>query len=86
MSKRTLMLARVLLFISIGSGVPSRPALAWGDEGHNIIALIAERFLIPAAGSKVRALLAADPDDLRCMTSQMRQPGQTDIGTPIGSA
>src|SRR5882762_8232737 len=64
MSKRTLMLARVLLFISIGSGVPSRPVLAWGDEGHKIIALIAERFLNPAVRSDVSALLAADPDDL----------------------
>ena len=26
----------------------SRPALAWGDEGHEVVALIAQSFLDPA--------------------------------------
>lgn len=42
----------------------SCPALAWGDEGHEVIALIAEAHLDPAVRTKVRALLAADPDPL----------------------
>ena len=42
----------------------SVPALAWGDEGHEVIALIAQSHLDPAVQKKVRALLAADTDDL----------------------
>jgi hypothetical protein len=41
-----------------------RPAFAWGDEGHEIIALVAERFLDPAVREKIDAMLAADPDNL----------------------
>ncbi len=40
----------------------ARPAMAWGDEGHEIIALIAQTHLDPAVRKKVGALLAADPD------------------------
>ena len=58
-------------------------ALAWGDEGHKIIALIAQSQFDPAAQKKVRALLAADTDDpdharhLRCLdvAGQAGQPG-----------
>jgi hypothetical protein len=39
-------------------------ALAWGDEGHEIVALIAEHFLEPAVKAKIDAMLAADTDDL----------------------
>ena len=39
---------------------PMRSALAWGDEGHETIALIAEHYLTPAAKAQVDALLAAD--------------------------
>jgi hypothetical protein len=35
-------------------------ARAWGDEGHETIALIAEHYLTPAANAQVDALLAAD--------------------------
>jgi hypothetical protein len=35
------------------------PASAWGDEGHEIIALIAQAYLSPAASRQVNALLAA---------------------------
>jgi len=41
-----------------------RLALAWGDEGHEIIALVAERLLDPSVRDKITAMLAADPDDL----------------------
>lgn len=39
-------------------------AHAWGDEGHEIVASIAARYLTAAAAAKVNALLAADPDRL----------------------
>jgi hypothetical protein len=41
-----------------------RPAFAWGDEGHKVIALIAEHYLDPAVRSKVTTLLSADTDPL----------------------
>ena len=40
------------------------PAMAWGDEGHEVIALIAQARLDPAVRKKVGALLAADTDSL----------------------
>lgn len=40
------------------------PAKAWGDEGHEIVALIARSYLDPVARKKVNALLAADTDPL----------------------
>jgi hypothetical protein len=40
------------------------PALAWGDLGHEVTALIAYRHLTPTAKAKVDALLAADTDTL----------------------
>src|SRR5262249_12580125 len=39
-------------------------AAAWGDEGHEIVGVIAYGFLKPAARQKVDALLAADRDRL----------------------
>jgi hypothetical protein len=40
------------------------PAQAWGNAGHEVVALIAERDLKPAARQKVFALLAADTGTL----------------------
>ena len=48
---------------AVGLEAP-HPAFAWGVEGHEIIALIAERYLDPAVRAKVAALLAADTDTL----------------------
>jgi hypothetical protein len=42
----------------------SVPAAAWGDDGHEAVALIAQAYLDPAVRQKVNALLAADPDSL----------------------
>lgn len=39
-------------------------AMAWGQEGHKTVALIAEHFLDPAVKERVDTILAADPDDL----------------------
>jgi hypothetical protein len=38
-------------------------ARAWDDQGHRIVALVAEHYLDPAAKQKVEAMLAADPDN-----------------------
>ena len=42
---------------------PIRPRLG-GDEGHEIIALVADRFLDPAVREKIAAMIAADTDNL----------------------
>jgi hypothetical protein len=39
-------------------------AQAWGDQGHRIIALIAERYLDATARTQLRAMLASDTDSL----------------------
>jgi hypothetical protein len=41
-----------------------RQALAWGDEGHQVVALIAQSFLDADVRRRINALLAADTDDL----------------------
>src|SRR5258708_23192430 len=41
-----------------------RPALAWGDDGHKVVALIAQSFLQADVRKRVNALLAADTDSL----------------------
>ncbi len=46
------------------NAVWSSPVWAWGDEGHEVIALIAQSRLDPAARKNVDALLAADTDTL----------------------
>ncbi len=42
----------------------STAALAWGDDGHKVVALIAEHYLTPTAKRQVDALLASDTDNL----------------------
>jgi hypothetical protein len=39
-------------------------ALAWGDEGHEIVGLIAEHYLTPTVRQKVDAILAQDKSGL----------------------
>ena len=41
-----------------------RTALAWGDDGHKVVALIAQSFLDTDVRKRVNALLAADTDSL----------------------
>jgi len=40
------------------------PAFAWGDDGHEIVGLIADHYLEPAVRVKVQALLASDATQL----------------------
>src|SRR5215469_15956207 len=39
--------------------VQPRPALAWGDEGHEVVALVAQSFLEPDVRRRVSAGLAS---------------------------
>jgi S1/P1 Nuclease len=41
-----------------------RFALAWGDDGHKVVALVAQSFLDTDVRKRVNALLAADTDSL----------------------
>jgi hypothetical protein len=53
-----------LFFVSTAS----QRAAAWGDEGHEVVALVAQTYLTPAVRKKVDALLAADSDPLTAHT------------------
>lgn len=55
------LLACVLLIVALTN---PHPATAWGDEGHKVIALIAEHYLDPTVRTRVATLLAADTDTL----------------------
>jgi hypothetical protein len=48
-----------------------RLALAWGNDGHEVVALIAQSYLDPDVRKRVTALLAADTDPL---TARTRSP------------
>ena len=43
-------------------------AFAWGDQGHRIIALVADHDLLPQVRSKIQALLATDISGLTAIT------------------
>jgi hypothetical protein len=51
----------LVLCVSVGA---SHAARAWGDEGHQIIALIAEQYLEPKVREQVRVLLDGDSSGL----------------------
>ena len=55
---------RLAIVLAICTALLPAPALAWGSEGHEIIAAIARDQLAPAVRAKVDALLAADTDTL----------------------
>jgi hypothetical protein len=42
----------------------SQRAFAWGDEGHEVVALVADHYLEPAVRSQVQAILATDSTHL----------------------
>ena len=48
----------VIAFLTIAAF--AGPAHAWGDEGHEIIAVIARHYLAPAVAAKVDAMLSPD--------------------------
>jgi S1/P1 Nuclease len=53
-----------LALLAVGCLAVPGPALAWGYEGHKVVAAIAQAYLTPAAKRQVDALLAADTDPL----------------------
>lgn len=62
-SSRLLASAGAMLVFAGLYGKPEE-ARAWGDEGHMIVALVAEQFLDPTVKNRVDAMLDADEDDL----------------------
>jgi S1/P1 Nuclease len=48
----------------IGFGLLAPPCWAWGDEGHEIVAIVAAHFMTSAARTQVAALLAGDATGL----------------------
>jgi hypothetical protein len=52
-----------LIAMALATG-PVAPVLAWGDEGHRIVALIGRSLLEPAVRTEVAAILATDKDTL----------------------
>ncbi len=48
-------------------------AFAWGDAGHEIIGLIAERYLAPATRTRIHALLETDASGLTADRSMARE-------------
>ncbi len=53
-----------LALVACSVALMPRSALAWGDEGHRIVALVADQFLETAVRTKIAAMLAADADTL----------------------
>jgi len=54
----------VLSCATVFNVIQTCSALAWGDEGHEVVALVAQSFLEPDVRKRVTALLASDPDNL----------------------
>jgi hypothetical protein len=54
------------------------PAHAWGAEGHEVIGLIAQHFLNPAAQAQVNALLATDNSALTPDTGMVSETNWAD--------
>jgi hypothetical protein len=54
----------VLALLTFSVALPVHHALAWGDEGHRIIALATDRYLEISVRTKIAAMLAADADTL----------------------
>ena len=49
-----------ILAVLLCLGMPSGNALAWGEEGHRMVGVIADRYLTPEARRRVLALLKDD--------------------------
>jgi len=53
-----------LLALAVVTALSPRAALAWGDEGHKIVTLIADQSLEPSMRDKIDAMLRTDTDSL----------------------
>ena len=54
---------KALLLALAAVPLAPKPALAWGDEGHKVIALVAAHYMRPEVLARVNALLATDADN-----------------------
>src|SRR5690242_9008953 len=73
----------LLALLLVGAG--GCPAWAWGDDGHEIVAWIADGLLQPDVRRRVGAMLAADTDpltahDIGAEATWADQYRQADIG------
>jgi nuclease S1 len=59
-SRRLMVSVFMFVLVMLPSPMLTRPAFAWGDEGHKVIGLIATHFLDPDVLAKVNQILAAD--------------------------
>ena len=60
MSRRSLLLAAAFA-AAIAASFTARPALAWNNSGHMIVALLGYEQMTPAARAKAVELLRAHP-------------------------
>ena len=56
------------LIAALAAAALSNDVLAWGPEGHEIVAAIARGYLTPPVRQKVDEMLASDPDTLTAHT------------------
>lgn len=61
---RTALTTFAALAAAASTALPTQSAFAWGDEGHEIVALVAQHYLTDATRARAFALIAADPTDL----------------------
>ena len=61
---RTERMVALLVVVICALTIAPQPCRAWGDEGHEIIGLIAAHYLTPAVAQKVDSLLAGDDSHL----------------------
>src|SRR6266545_8285957 len=61
---RSVLRRGLLAFVSMILVIPTPSLFAWGDEGHEIVGVIAYARLTPAVKKNVDGLLAADKDNL----------------------
>jgi nuclease S1 len=52
-------LLKIVAVVSLGLDLRSSHALAWGTEGHQVIAILAQKHLTPSAATAVKELLGA---------------------------
>src|SRR5215470_10189330 len=63
MTKLTQLIAAMAAVVVLPVNIASK-ALAWGDDGHMTVALVAQHYLTASAKDKLDALLQADNDPL----------------------
>src|SRR5215475_6072918 len=59
-----LITAGALALVLAANLAQPRTALAWGDDGHKTVALVAQHYLTPAVKRQINTMLAADTDPL----------------------